>query len=940
MLDNITKRKIDSARQILVGKVPDPKAQVEQITNALVYKFMDDMDKESEELGGEARFFANGFSQYSWTKLMDNRLSGQERLDLYAEAIVNMSKNPHIPQLFRDIFKGAFLPFRDPRTLSLFLKEINEFNYDHSENLGNAFEYLLSILGSQGDAGQFRTPRHIIDFIVEVVNPKKNETILDPACGTAGFLISAYKHILKTNSSNFKPEEEKAEDKIVQGETALETIIQEKQNYRGDLLSPDDRTKITQNIVGYDISPDMVKLALVNLYLHGFSDPKIYEYDTLSSEKRWGENFDVILANPPFMTPKGGIVPHKKFFIQANRAEVLFVDYIAEHLSNKGRAGIIVPEGIIFQSANAYKNLRKNLIENWGLYAVVSLPSGVFQPYSGVKTSILLIDKEFAKKSKDILFIKVGNDGFDLGAQRKKIDKNDLPKALEVLERFKEKEPLSYGDFQNYKDIAFSVPKNKICENGDYNLTGERYKVDLSESLKANFETIAKALEPHQKIFKDITKHHQKQAEQIQKSIQPVIDQFNKQQEFINEAFKSIQAPIQQMQKALEDYDFSKLQELAELAKEGLTKNQWPIFKLGELEKQEKIKFLRGQGISKKDIMEDGKNKCIHYGEIYTLYQPIIKNVISRTDFEGKILSKKGDILIPSTTTADAMGIAVARSLNEDKVVLGGDINIIRTENKHVLSNYLALLISTPPLKNELATYAKGVNILHISNSDIRNLEIPLPPLEVQEQIVAEIEQYQKIIDGARQVVENWKPNFRIDPSWEMVELGEVCEELFAGGDAPKQYSKEKTEEFNIPILSNGKDEKSLYGYGKEARVFKPSITISARGTIGYSTIQTEPYLPIVRLIVAIPNEEKIKLKFLKYIIDTIQIYNNGNSIPQLTIPMIKNEKIPLPPLEVQEQIVAEIEAEQNVVNANKELMEKMEKKIEAKIGEVWGEEI
>ena len=192
MLDQTTKRKLDSARQILVGKVPDPKAQVEQITTALVYKFMDDMDKESEELGGEEKFFANGFSQYSWTKLLDNKLSGQERLDLYVQAITNMSKNPHIPQLFRDIFKGAFLPYNDPRTLSLFLKEINEFNYEHSENLGNAFEYLLSILGSQGDAGQFRTPRHIIDFIVEVVDPKKNETILDPACGKAGFLISAY----------------------------------------------------------------------------------------------------------------------------------------------------------------------------------------------------------------------------------------------------------------------------------------------------------------------------------------------------------------------------------------------------------------------------------------------------------------------------------------------------------------------------------------------------------------------------------------------------------------------------------------------------------------------------------------------------------------------------------------------------------------------------
>ena len=187
MLDAGTKRKIDSARDILVGKVPDPKAQVEQITTALIYKFMDDMDKESEELGGDAKYFSGDYEQYSWPNLLDKKISGQERLNLYVNAIEAMPSNPHIPQLFKDIFKDAFLPYRDPETLHLFLKEIDGFTYDNSENLGNAFEYLLSILGSQGDAGQFRTPRHIIDFIVEAVDPKKNETILDPACGTAGF---------------------------------------------------------------------------------------------------------------------------------------------------------------------------------------------------------------------------------------------------------------------------------------------------------------------------------------------------------------------------------------------------------------------------------------------------------------------------------------------------------------------------------------------------------------------------------------------------------------------------------------------------------------------------------------------------------------------------------------------------------------------------------
>ena len=194
MLDQETKKRIDSSRQILVGKIPDPKAQVDQITTALIYKFMDDMDQEAISLPrGRATYFIGNFKQYSWSKLIDKRLSGEERLNLYVQAISELAKNEKLPDIFRSVFKNAFLPYRDAETLNLFLKEINEFSYDDSENLGNAFEYLLSILGSQGDAGQFRTPRHIIDFIVEVLDPKKNESILDPACGTAGFLISAYK---------------------------------------------------------------------------------------------------------------------------------------------------------------------------------------------------------------------------------------------------------------------------------------------------------------------------------------------------------------------------------------------------------------------------------------------------------------------------------------------------------------------------------------------------------------------------------------------------------------------------------------------------------------------------------------------------------------------------------------------------------------------------
>ena len=291
MLDADTKRQIDTLRDILVGKIPNPQSQVEQITTGLIYKFMDDMDQESVELGGEKSFFTGDYEKYAWKNLFDPKVGGSEKVKLYSEAVESMYLNPTAPQLFREIFKNAFLPFKDSSTLNMFLKEIDEFHYSHSEKLGDAFEYLLSFMGSQGDAGQFRTPRHIIDFIVEIVDPQKHESILDPACGSAGFLISSYKHILNTNT-----------DKKI-----------------GDKLSAEDRKKIGDNLSGYDISPEMIRLSLVNMYLNGFQTPKIEEYDTLSNEDKWNEYYDVILANPPFFSPKGGIQPHKRFGVSSKK---------------------------------------------------------------------------------------------------------------------------------------------------------------------------------------------------------------------------------------------------------------------------------------------------------------------------------------------------------------------------------------------------------------------------------------------------------------------------------------------------------------------------------------------------------------------------------------------------------------------------------------------
>lgn len=628
MLDTDTKRRIDTARDILVGKVPDPKSQVEQITIALIYKFMDDMDAESEEFGGKRRFFAGDFARYGWAKLMRSGLGGHETLNLYAEAIAKMPENPGIPLLFRDIFKNAYLPYRDPETLKMFLKVIDEFSYDHSERLGDAFEYLLSVLGSQGDAGQFRTPRHIIDFMVEVLDPKKTETVLDPACGTAGFLISSYKHIMRANTD-------------------------EKGN---STLTPDERGRLAQNFSGYDISPDMVRLSLVNMYLHGFADPHIHEYDTLTSQDRWNEYADVILANPPFMSPKGGIKPHNRFSVQSKRSEVLFVDYMAEHLTSGGRAGIIVPEGIIFQSQTAYKQLRKLLVEEY-LVAVVSLPAGVFNPYSGVKTSILILDKSLARRASTIAFFKVENDGFGLGAQRREIESNDIPQCLTDINAYlrflRAGEPVS--DFKS--TLGIIVEKEKLASKGEYNLSADRYREVSSRTGNYPWRKIGSLVEtitPPCKI--------QKTAFQIAGQF-PIIDQ-------------------------------------SQVAIAGWTNDETTLIR------------------PTKPLVIFGDHTCI-----------------------VKIMDT------PFAQGADG-------------------IKILQT-SEALDPRFLFQVMKARPL--ESVGYQRHYSLL-------KEMDIPLPPLDVQKEIVAEIEGYQKVIDGARAVVDNYRPRIPIDPEWPMAPLGEVVD--------------------------------------------------------------------------------------------------------------------------------------------------------------------
>jgi len=805
-----------------VGKVPDPKSQVEQITIALIYKFMDDMDAEAEELGGKRKFFTGDYARFGWAKLMRSGLGGHETLNLYAESIATMPKNPGIPPLFREIFKNAYLPYRDPETLKSFLKIIDEFSYDHSERLGDAFEYLLSVLGSQGDAGQFRTPRHIIDFIVSIVDPKKTDTILDPACGTAGFLISAYKHVLASNTD--------AKGKVK--------------------LTPDERGKLAQHIKGYDISPDMVRLSLVNLYLHGFSDPHIYEYDTLTQEERWNELADVILANPPFMSPKGGIKPHKKFSIDAKRSEVLFVDYMAEHLTTNGRAGIIVPEGIIFQSQGAYRDLRKMLIKT-SLVAVISLPAGCFNPYSGVKTSILILDKSAAKQSDTIGFFKVENDGYGLGAQRRAIDGSDLPQVKTDIEAY-------LGAVRSNQSVdglklccGIVVPKNKISDNGEYTLSGERYREGGTSAS-----------------------------------------------------------------------------------------NKWPMVELGKV-----ARLINGRAFKQEELLHEGPVPVLRVGNFFSNRSWYYSDL----NLEEDKYCHQGDLLYAWSASFGP------RIWEGPRAIFHYHIWKIETTSE-IEKKFLFHLLAADSEK--IKSEGNGIAMMHATKGGMEQRKFPLPPLNVQREIVAEIEGYQKVIDGARAVIDSYRPHIPIHPDWPKVTIGDISEAILTGPFGSSLHESDYVVS-GIPVINPQnivagvivKDEsKSVSSSTRERlREFtlrRDDIVVGRRGEMGRCALVTaemEGWLCGTGCFV-------IRLKpayaphFVYFQLTSPEVKTHledhavGVTLKNLNQSILSDVHVQIPSLAIQQAIVAEIEVEQALVGANRELIARFEKKIKSTLVRVWGE--
>ena len=841
VLTSETKRRLDACRDLLVGKLPLPTDQVELITLALIYKFMDDLDEESVTMGGKRSFFTGPLAKYRWRALLPQTVSGDERVALFSEgveAIGNAKTGAHLPELFRDIFRNAFLKFRDGRILTLFLNEVNGFAYSHSEELGNAFEYLLQCMGTQGENGQFRTPRHIIDWIVACLDPQPTDRILDPACGTGGFLVSAYRHILNKHTSPG---------------SALP----------GDRLGHEQRQRLYANFTGYDITDLMVKLSKVNLFLHQFPSPAIHIYDTLSNDARWSEKADLILANPPFMTPKGGVTPHTKFRVPAKKAEVLFTDYIAEHLTPDGRAGIIVPNGIVATTQNAYVSLRRFLVED-SLVAVVSLPAGVFKPYSGVKTSILLLDKKLARRTDKILFLKIAADGFDLGDKRSPIEANDLPEAERIVKAW-----------FNGKLVALTESSLAWKTVSKKELLQERHAVLATERLLGEVGAIS------------------------------------------------------------EEHPSTRLGDVADYIR-GLTYG-----KGDEAELPTPNAVLRAQNVSVEEsrlVLDD-----LRY---------------LRSDFEGSVEKRlrADDILVCSSSGSKSHMGKVAFVASDLPFFFGGFMGVLRSRRELIEPRFLFRLLTSQHHKTFLAGLTEGASINNLKLTEYLEYEIPLPPLEEQRRIVAEIEGYQQVIDGARQILAACRLRVEASPDWPIATVSDAAEII--GGYAFKSDDMTATpvNATDLPVVkigSVGRDGR-LDLDGTQYHAARPEfarfvlrtgdIVVAMTGaTVGKVAEVDRNDLLLNQRVGVIRAKSTAEQRYLLHLLRSPDFYDfcqttagggaQGNIAPR----QILEYQIPLPPLPEQRRIVAELDAEAAEVAAVRALIPRTEAKIQRVLARVWG---
>ena len=498
-----TRNKIDKIRNYLFGSgFEDPLTNAEQLSFLFFFYLFEFTDKNNINLNKNYKSIFNGNSKinnsqnqrnkkdyiandfFRWSN-WSNSLTGNELVIFLRDEVFPfyeaVTKKNNL-----NILADSRLQIDDPIVLKQTINLINKLELQKSDEdtNGDLFEYVLKGLKGQGELGQFRTPRHIIDFIIKIIRPKINETIYDPSVGTAGFLVSAFNYIKLKNTSKRLIKE-------------IEIDGKNKKVGVGDNIS-DKAFEILdkKTFYGNDTSKKMVRLSLMNLYLRGLSNVSIFKKNTLteSFDRNFKLNkglpingFDIIFANPPF----SGTIDSERITEDvkvgtSKSTQTLFIKHILNSIKNKGRCGIVVPEGTLSNDSAADNEIKRQLLELTEIKAIISLPSGVFKPYAGVKTSILIIEK--GKKTKNIFFYKVENDGYLLDENHDiPIDENDLPDAEE---KFFSKDKLyqiwKKSNKKNWNKKYCFASVGEIKENS-LNLSMQEY-LPLAEKKEEKFD--------------------------------------------------------------------------------------------------------------------------------------------------------------------------------------------------------------------------------------------------------------------------------------------------------------------------------------------------------------------------------------------------------------------------------------------------------------------
>lgn len=429
------------------GGISNPLEVIEQITYLLFLRRLDELETQGEgraEFTGqpfENRTFGPGQQDFRWHKLKN--LDPEVMFEVVADGVF-----PFLRELggeestYGEHMKNARFTIPSPHLLSNVVDLLSDIPMDKRDTNGDLYEYLLSQLSSSGKNGQFRTPRHIIELMVKMMSPRPDDEICDPACGTAGFLVGASEHLRETHPQVF-------------------TNKEQRQFFHNSMFH------------GYDFDSTMLRIGSMNMLLHGVEHPDIRYRDSLSesvsSEK---DRYTLILANPPFK----GSLDHEatakdlQKIVSTKKTELLFLALFLKLLKPGGRAAVIVPDGVLFGSSKAHKELRRMIVEDQKLDGVVKLPNGVFKPYAGVSTAILCFTKTNSGGTDDVWFYDVQADGFSLDDKRNPVEANDLP---EVLERWAERSDAEKDRARTGK--SFTVPKAEIAKQG-YDLSINRYK--------------------------------------------------------------------------------------------------------------------------------------------------------------------------------------------------------------------------------------------------------------------------------------------------------------------------------------------------------------------------------------------------------------------------------------------------------------------------------